>query len=127
MSKFILIGELAECYSAGMRRKVAAVITDILGDRVVVMAEAVEHVILRHFTLFPRTMVLELIERVLRDPSEVFEEKKKHIFHLFYRFDSHHYIVVIVKRTTQGSFFVTAYPTGAAHRGKHKNLKKVRL
>jgi len=109
-----------------MSKKVAAVITDVLGDRVVVLAEALEHTIARHFTLFPKEIVLELIERVLRDPSDIFEEQKKHLFHLFYRFDSRHFIVVVVKRVSDGSFFVTAYPTGATYRGKHKNLKRVR-
>jgi len=109
-----------------MSKKVAAVITDVLGDRVVVLAEALEHTMARHFTLFPKEIVLELIERVLRDPSDIFEEQKKHLFHLFYRFDSRHYIVVVVKRAPDGSFFVTAYPTGTTYRGKHKNLKRVR-
>lgn len=109
-----------------MKQKIAAVITDVLGDRVVVHLEALEHAIGRHFPLFPQEIVLELIERVLRDPSDIFEEQKKHLFHLFYRFDSRHYIVVIVKRTTEGSFFVTAYPTGATYRGKHKSMKRVR-
>lgn len=109
-----------------MSKKVAAVITDVLGARVVVLAEALEHAMARHFTLFPKEIVLELIERVLRDPSEIFEEQKKHLFHLFYRFDSRHYIVVIVKHARDGSFFVTAYPTGATYRGKHKKLKRVR-
>jgi len=109
-----------------MSKKVAAVITDVLGDRVVVLAEALEHTIARHFTLFPEEIVLELIERVLRDPSDIFEEQNKHLFHLFYRFDSRHYIVVIVKCAPDGSFFVTAYPTGRTYRGKHKSLKRVR-
>ncbi len=109
-----------------MSKKVAAVITDVLGDRVVVLGEALGHTIARHFPLFPQEIVLELIERVLRDPSDIFEEQKKHLFHLFYRFDSRHYIVVIVKRAPDGTFFVTAYPTGSTHRGKHKNLKRVR-
>lgn len=109
-----------------MNKKIAAVITDVLGDRVVVLTDALDHVISRHFPLFPKEIVLELIERVLRDPSEIFEEKRKHLFHLFYRFDSRHYIVVIVKHAKDGSFFVTAYPTGTTYRRKHKKLKKVR-
>ena len=109
-----------------MSKKVAAVITDVLGARVVILTEALEHMIARHFPLFPKEIVLELIERVLRDPTDIFEEKNKHLFHLFYRFDSRHYIVVIVKHTADGSFFVTAYPTGATYRRKHKTLKKVR-
>lgn len=108
-----------------MGKKVAAIITDKLGDRVVIFTEALEHVIARHFPLFPQDIVLELIERVLRNPSDIFEEKKKHLFHLFYRFDSRHYIVVIVKQATDGSFFVTAYPTGKSYRGTHKRLKRV--
>jgi hypothetical protein len=108
-----------------MNRKIAAIITDILGDRVVVLTEAIEHAISRHFPLFPMELVLELIEKVLREPSDIFEEKKLHLYHLFYRFDSRHYVVVIVKHTADGCFFVTAYPTGTAFRGKHKTLKRV--
>ncbi|MBI1860611.1 MAG: hypothetical protein HYR96_06815 [Deltaproteobacteria bacterium] len=89
-----------------MNKKVTAVITDVLGDRVVVLTEALGHTMARHFPLFPEEIVLELVERVLRDPSEVFQEQKKHLFHLFYRFDSLHYLLVTVRR-------------------KHKNLKKV--
>lgn len=109
-----------------MTKKIAAVITDVLSNRVVILTEALEHVIERHFPLFPKDIVLELVERVLKDPSDIFEEKKKHLFHLFYRFDSRHYLVVIVKHATDGSFFVTAYPTGTTYRRKHKALKKVR-
>ncbi len=109
-----------------MSKRIDGVITSVLGDRVVVLAEALEHAISRHFPLFPKDIVLELIERILRDPSEVYEEQKKHLYHLFYRFDSKHYIVVIVKMTTNGSFFVTAYPTGSTERKKHKKLKRVR-
>jgi len=109
-----------------MSQKLRAVITNVLGDRVLVFGEALEHTMSRHFALFPEAIVLELIERVLREPSEIFEEKNKHIFHLFYRFDSKHYIVVIIKKIPDGSFFVTAYPTGKSHRLKHKNLKRIR-
>ncbi len=37
-----------------MSQKIAAVITDVLGARVVVLAEALEHAMARHFTLFPK-------------------------------------------------------------------------
>ncbi len=109
-----------------MSKRIAAVITDVLGDRVVVLAEAIAHTIERHFPLFPEEMVLELIERVLRDPSDIFEERKTHVFHLFYRLNARHYMVVIVKRVPDGCFFVTAYPTGATHRAKHKKLRRIR-
>ena len=87
----------------------------MLGDRVVVLSAALEHAIARHFPLFPVELVLELIERVLRDPSDIFEERKNHLFHLFYRFYSRHYIVVIVKHAADENFFVTAYPTGTTY------------
>lgn len=106
-------------------KTIVAVITDVLGERVVILSEALNHVIQRHFPLIPNEIVLEVIERVLKDPTEIFEEKKTHLFHLFYRFDSRHYIVVIVKQTQNGSFFVTAYPTGNTYRRKHKKLRKV--
>jgi phage-Barnase-EndoU-ColicinE5/D-RelE like nuclease2 len=109
-----------------MTKKISAVITDALGDRVVVLAEALAHTVERHFPLFPDEMVLELIERILRDPTDIFEEQKSHVFHLFYRLTSKHYMVAIVKRVPDGCFFVTAYPTGTTQRAKHKKLRRIR-
>ena len=109
-----------------MRRKISAVITDILGDRIVIIEESLHHAMARHFPLIPQEIVLELIERVLKDPTDIFKEEKKHTFHLFYKFDNRHFIVVIVKQTSEGSFFVTVYPTGMIYRKKHRKLKRVR-
>ena len=107
------------------KRRVVAVITDAMGFRVIVQAEALQHTIARHFPLFPSEIVLELIERILRDPTAIFEERKSHLFHLFYRYDRRHYIVVVIKRVPDGSYFVTAYPTGSMYRSKHAGLKRI--
>lgn len=72
-------------------------------------------------------MVLELLERVLRDPTVVYEEEKKHVYHLFYRLESEFYIVVVIKKTDSGVFFTTMYPTGKEIRNKHKKFKKVKI
>ncbi len=109
-----------------MSSKIKAIITDALGDRVIVYPDALSHAIERHFPLFPEDMVLQLIERVLRDPSDIFEEKKSHVFHLFYKLSRNRYMVAIVKRTPDGCFFVTAYPTGTSIRKKHSRLKRVK-
>ena len=110
-----------------MKRKLSAIITTVKGQRVSVSEEALQHSIARHFPLIPRDIVLEVIERVLKDPSDIFLDQKKHLFYLFYRFDAKHYIVVIVKETADGHFFVTTYPTGKKPRLKHSNLKRIKI
>jgi hypothetical protein len=54
-----------------VKRKVVAIITDILGDRVVVGEKELEHAIDDHFSAIPQDIMLELLERVLKDPSEI--------------------------------------------------------
>ncbi len=108
-------------------RKVSAVITAITGKRILISEDALQHAIDRHFPLIPKEIVLEVIEKILKDPTDIFIEQKKHLFYLFYKFDEKHYIVVIIKETPDGSFFVTTYPTGKSKRPKHKNLKKIRI
>ena len=110
-----------------MKRKISAIITTIKGQRVCVAEEALQHSINRHFPLIPKDIVLEVIERVLKDPTDIFLEQKKHLFYLFYRFDSKHYIVVIVKEAAEGHFFVTTYPTGKTPRLKHSRLKRIKI
>lgn len=109
-----------------MKKNLTTVITSAQGQRVLISAEALQHSIDRHFPLIPEDIVLEVIERVLKDPTDIYLEQKKHLFYLFYRFDSKHYIVVIVKETPDGNFFVTTYPTGTKPRTKHRSLKRIR-
>lgn len=110
-----------------MKRKVAAVITAATGDRVVIGTDELKDHAMKHFPNIPTDMLLELIERILKDPSLVFEEKSTHQYHLFYKLDNSKYIVVIVKRSEQGSFFSSIYPTGKSIRNKHKRFKKVKI
>ena len=110
-----------------MKIKIAAIITASTKMRVIISEDALQHSIARHFHLIPKEIVLEVVERVLKDPSDIFVEQKKHLFYLFYRFDTKHYMVVVVKHTPEGDFFVTTYPTGQSPRIKHKNLKRISL
>ncbi len=48
-----------------MKRKIAAVITDILGDRVIIGEDELQIHLKKHFIGIPRDMILELIERIL--------------------------------------------------------------
>lgn len=109
------------------KRKILTVITDALGDRVVVGENELIHAIDQHFENLPQDILLELLERVLKDPTIVFEEKATHLYHLFYRLDNGRYIVAVIKKAKSGTFFSTIYPTGKLIRNKHKNLKKVKL
>lgn len=38
--------------------------------------------------MLPDDILLELIERVLKDPTKIFEERTLHQYHLFYRLDN---------------------------------------
>ena len=109
------------------RRKIKAVITDALGDRVVIGEDELNHSIKEHFETLPEDILLELLERVLKDPTTVYEEIRTHFYHLFYRLENGKYLVAVIKKSKTGVFFSTIYPTGKTIRKKHKNLRKVRL
>ena len=57
-----------------MKRKIITVITALTGDRVVVGAIELAHAIDDHFSVFPQDIVLELLERVLKDPTEIYQD-----------------------------------------------------
>jgi hypothetical protein len=59
-----------------MARKVAAIITAITGDRIVIGEEELEHTIKEHFSMLPVDILLEPIERILKDPTRIFEQEK---------------------------------------------------
>jgi hypothetical protein len=80
-----------------------------------------------HFSMLPRDMLLELIERILKDPTKIYIEEKIHQYYLFYRLDNQKYLVVVVKRTNTGNYFSTMYSTGKTIRNKHKDLKEIKL
>jgi hypothetical protein len=112
-----------------MSRKIIAVITAVTGDRVIVTDEALRHVIEEHFRGIPRDIILEAIERVLRDPTDLFrdssDQSKEYDF--FYRLESGDFIVAIVKIIPGGAYLSSLYPTGKKHRNKHKKFKRVKL
>ena len=112
------------------KRNIIAIITDALGDRVVVCEEELSHSMGKHFKNLPVDIVLELIERILKDPTDIFQEKSSNerVFNFFYKLETRdRFIVVVVKVTLEGAFFSSAYPTGKKPRNIHKKLKKVKL
>lgn len=109
-----------------MSRKIVTVITAVTGDRVVIGEAEFNHAKDEHFSMLPSDILLELIERVLKDPTKVFEQQKLHQYHLFYRLDNRQYLVVIIKRIRAGSYFSSMYSTGPTMRNSHKNLKEVK-
>lgn len=109
-----------------MSRKVAAVITAITGDRVVIGEAELNHAVEQHFPMLPTDILLELIERILKDPTKIFKQKKLHQYLLFYRLDNRKHLVVIVKQTVTGNYFSSMYSTGNSIRNSHKGLKEVK-
>ena len=108
-----------------MSRKIATVITAITGDRVIIGEAELNHAIEQHFPMLPADILLELIERILKDPSKIFEQKKLCQYHLFYRLDNRRYLVVIIKKASTGNYFSSMYSTGNSIRNSHKNLREI--
>jgi hypothetical protein len=111
-------------------RKIVTVITDALGDRVVVCQKELDHAIEGHFTSIPEDIILELLERVLKDPTEIYQDdrKKERVFNFFYRLEKgQKFVVAVIKVTPNGTYFSSMYPTGKGIRNPHKNYKKVKL
>ncbi len=96
------------------------------GDRVVIGEPELNHARGEHFPMLPTDILLELIERILKDPTKIFEQKKTHHYYLFYRLDNRRYLVVIVKQTHSGNYFSSMYSTGNSIRNSHKDLKEVK-
>jgi len=113
-----------------MSRKIIAVITDVLGDRVIIGEKELDHAMGGHFRVIPQDIILELLERILKDPTEIYQDssKKERIFNFFYRLEKGpKFIVAVIKVTPDGAFFSSMYPTGKSIRNTHKNYKKVEL
>jgi len=110
-------------------RKITAVITAVTKDRVIVTDEAIKHVIDEHFRGIPQDIILETIERVLKDPSDLYKDAQSDSreYDFFYRLESGEFIVAIVKIIPAGAYLSSMYPTGKRHRNKHKGFKKVKL
>lgn len=100
--------------------------TAITGDRVIIGEAELNHAKEEHFAILPRDILLELIERILKDPTKIFKQEKLHQYYLFYRLDNRKYLVVIVKKTDTGSYFSSMYSTGQSIRNSHKGLKEVK-
>lgn len=109
-----------------MHKKIVAVITAITGDRVVIGEAEFNHAKEEHFSMLPTDILLELIERVLKDPTKIFEQERLHQYHLFYRLDNQKYLVLIVKKTPIGNYFSSMYSTGNSIRNSHKDLKEIK-
>lgn len=110
-----------------MSKKVVAIITAITGDRIVIGEDELRHAMEEHFSMLPRDILLELIERILKDPTKIFKQEKLSQYHLFYRLDNRRYLVVIVKKTPTGNYFSSMYSTGNSIRNSHKYLKEIQV
>lgn len=112
-----------------MKRKIGIVtiITAITGDRVIVGREELLHA-MRHF-LLPEDIFLELLERVLKDPDDVYvdDTKEGKEYHLFYHLFEQRYILAVVKVIEEGAYFASMYTTGEDIRKSHKKLTKLKL
>ena len=110
-------------------KKIIAVITAITGDRVIVTDEAIRHIGSEHFQMIPHDIILEIIERILKDPSELYRDAQEvnREFDFFYKLENGKYIVAVVKIISEGAFLASMYPTGKIPRNKHKRFKKVKL
>lgn len=109
--------------------KIKTIITAITGDRVIVTSSELEHALSKHYSLLPQDMFLELLERVLKDPTELYlddsgDEKK---YYMFYKLENEKYIVAVIKAIADGSYFSSMYPTGKKIRNAHKNLKRLKI
>lgn len=113
-----------------MSKKIIAVITAATSDRVIVTDDTIKLIIEEHFRGIPKDIILETVERVLRDPSEVYKDTQKSKgkeYDFFYRLETGEYVVVVVKILETGAFLSSMYPTGKKPRNKHKDFKRVKL
>jgi hypothetical protein len=110
-----------------MLNRIVAVITAVTGDRVRVSSQELLHA-QKHFTL-PQDILLELLERVLKDPSALFVDdlKAPTEYDLFYRLEDGRYILAVVKKIAKGCFFSTMYSTGHSIRPKHRKMKRIKI
>lgn len=109
------------------KRAIVTIITAITGDRIIVCKDELTHAI-RHF-LLPEDIFLELLERILKDPDEIYfnDTKEGKTYYLFYRIFEQRYILAIVKKIEEGAYFASMYPVGKDVRKSHKKFKKIKL
>lgn len=109
-----------------MTRKVAATITAITGEKVIIGEAELNHALEEHFSMIPKDILLELVERVLKQPTKIFLQEKLHRYLLFYRLDNQKYLLVIIKQAATGNYFSTMYSTGKSIRNSHKGLIEIK-
>jgi hypothetical protein len=59
-------------------KKVLTVITAVTGDRVIISEAELLHALHEHFAILPQDILLELIERILKGPTSIYEDTQKH-------------------------------------------------
>ena len=116
-------------YIQNKKQCIVAVITAITGDRVIVYERELIHALNKHFSWLPRNTFLELLEQVLKDPTEIYKDNSRlpSEFRLFYRIENGNYLVAVIKIIESGTFFSSMYPTGSKIRNPHKKLVKVKI
>ncbi|MCX6125305.1 MAG: hypothetical protein NTV34_11260 [Proteobacteria bacterium] len=109
------------------KRKIAKIITAVTGDQIIVGELELRHA-QEHF-LLPDMILLELLELVLKDPTEILVDdlKAPRLYQLFYRLENKRFLCAVVKITTAGCFFASMCPTGTLIRNPHKKLKRLKL
>jgi hypothetical protein len=110
-----------------VKRKIAKIITAVTGDQIIIGELELRHA-QEHF-LLPDMVLLELIELILKDPTEVLVDdlKAPRLYQLFYRLENKRFLCAVVKIASEGCFFSTMYPTGTSIRNPHKKLKRLKL
>jgi hypothetical protein len=110
-----------------MKRKIAKIITAITGDQIIVGELELRHA-QEHF-LLPDVVLLELLELVLKDPTEILVDdvKSPRLYQIFYRLENKRFLCAVIKIAKEGCFFSTLYPTGKSIRNPHKKLKRLKL
>lgn len=53
------------------------------------------------------------------------DRRVPHVYNLFYRLDDGRYLLAVVKRTREGAFFASMYPTGKTVRPSHRQFRRL--
>ncbi len=110
-----------------MKRKIVCVISAATGDLVIVGEDELQHAA-RHFVL-PRSILVELLTVILKDPSEVFLDTSKpsKLYKIYYKLEDNRYLLVIVKILKEGAFFASMYSTGKKVKARHSKMKRIKI
>ena len=110
------------------KRKVLSVVRAATGEFVSIGEAELDHA-MKHFS-FPKVKVLETVELVLIDPTEVYTEELSDgtkTYHHFYRLESGKYLLVVTRVMDGITCFSSMYATGTNIKKAHKGLKKIKL